>query len=166
RRGDLSRGRRRAREHELCHRRRRRVSGGPDSHEGLRAATRALWRQGRGAVRRVQSLVRRTVARQGARHHGGVDQRLRRAGAFCARAPPAMRTSPVKGATMICSEALQLILAAEGMNQPGAWPGGSSGITLGIGYDLGYVTVDQFESDWGACLNKNARERLRAVVGL
>ena len=67
---------------------------------------------------------------------------------------------------MICSEALQLILAAEGMNQPGAWPGGSSGITLGIGYDLGYVTVDEFESDWGACLNKNTRERLRAVVGL
>jgi GH24 family phage-related lysozyme (muramidase) len=63
-------------------------------------------------------------------------------------------------------KALQLILDHEGMNQPENWPGGQSGITIGIGYDLGYVTVDQFESDWGYVLSKATRARLTAVVGL
>jgi GH24 family phage-related lysozyme (muramidase) len=66
----------------------------------------------------------------------------------------------------VIGKALKLILDAEGMNQPGAWPGGASGITIGIGYDLGYVTVDQFESDWGEFLTAAVRERLKAVVGL
>jgi GH24 family phage-related lysozyme (muramidase) len=46
------------------------------------------------------------------------------------------------------------------------WPGGASGITIGIGYDLGYVTVDQFESDWGEFLSTQDIKRLRSVVGL
>src|SRR5689334_11353264 len=28
------------------------------------------------------------------------------------------------------------------------WPGGASGITVGIGYDLGYKTVQQIFDDW------------------
>jgi GH24 family phage-related lysozyme (muramidase) len=63
-------------------------------------------------------------------------------------------------------KALALILAAEGLDQPGKWPGGDSGVTIGIGYDLGYVTVDQFESDWGAVLSVNGRERLKEAIGL
>jgi GH24 family phage-related lysozyme (muramidase) len=66
----------------------------------------------------------------------------------------------------ISEKALKLILDHEGMNQPGNWPGGQSGITIGIGYDLGYVTRDQFESDWGDVLTKVTRGRLAAVVGL
>ena len=64
------------------------------------------------------------------------------------------------------NKALKLILEYEGLNQPGKWPGGQSGITIGIGYDLGYLTVDQFESDWGEYLPPKTRERLKAVVGL
>ncbi len=63
-------------------------------------------------------------------------------------------------------KALRLILDAEGLDQPGKWPGASSGVTIGIGYDLGYVTVDQFEFDWGPYLSVSARERLKAAIGL
>jgi GH24 family phage-related lysozyme (muramidase) len=63
-------------------------------------------------------------------------------------------------------KALTLILATEGLNQPGNWPGGSSGVTIGIGYDLGYVTMDQFESDWGGSLSPNDLEQLKTAVGL
>jgi GH24 family phage-related lysozyme (muramidase) len=62
-------------------------------------------------------------------------------------------------------KAISLITDFEGMNQPGRWPGHLSGITLGYGYDLGYVTVDQFESDWEGCFTDQAFERLREAVG-
>ncbi len=63
-------------------------------------------------------------------------------------------------------KALRLILDAEGMDQPGKWPGADSGVTIGIGYDLGYATIDQFESDWGEHLSSAHRERLKACIGL
>jgi len=63
-------------------------------------------------------------------------------------------------------KALKLILDFEGLNQPGKWPGGASGVTIGIGYDLGYVTVDQYESDWGERLGPEVRGRLKDAVGL
>lgn len=44
------------------------------------------------------------------------------------------------------------------------WPGASSGVTIGIGYDLGYVTAAAFAADW-LCLPSATRERLVAVVG-
>jgi GH24 family phage-related lysozyme (muramidase) len=54
----------------------------------------------------------------------------------------------------------------EGLSSRPGWPGGQSGVTIGFGYDLGYATVDQFESDWGERIGPDAGERLRAVVGL
>lgn len=66
---------------------------------------------------------------------------------------------------VINDKAKKLILAFEGKDQPGRWPGGSSGITIGVGYDLGYVTVDQFESDWESYLSADAMSRLKAVIG-
>jgi len=59
----------------------------------------------------------------------------------------------------------RLILDFEGLNQPSEWPGGDSGVTIGIGYDLGYVTVDQFEFDWGPCFTADQLNRLREAVG-
>ncbi len=61
---------------------------------------------------------------------------------------------------------IRFILDHEGLNQPGIWPGGFSGVTIGIGYDLGYVTLDQFESDWGSYLSRMILDRLRSTVGL
>jgi GH24 family phage-related lysozyme (muramidase) len=55
-------------------------------------------------------------------------------------------------------------LDAEGLDQPSEWPGGDSGITLGVGYDLGYE--DSFEKDWNPYLTTAQIDRLKTVVGV
>ena len=67
---------------------------------------------------------------------------------------------------VITDKALTLILGAEGLDQPGKWPGESSGITLGIGYDLGFVTPEQFEEDWREYLTSQEIKRLKTAIGL
>lgn len=42
------------------------------------------------------------------------------------------------------------------------WPGGESGVTLGIGYDAGYNTYDQIQKDWGDEMSNT----LRPIIGL
>src|ERR1041384_651346 len=69
-------------------------------------------------------------------------------------------------ALQIPDEALALIRNAEGLDQPGKWPGGSSGITIGVGYDLGFVTEEQFEEDWSPFLSSDEIDRLKDVIGL
>jgi len=59
-----------------------------------------------------------------------------------------------------------LILETEGFSSKPDWPGGQSGVTIGFGYDIGYVTVDQFESDWGELVKPPVCRRLRAVIGV
>lgn len=46
------------------------------------------------------------------------------------------------------------------------WPAGESGVTIGIGYDLGYVTSDWLNEDWEGRLGANELEALRKVCGL
>lgn len=43
------------------------------------------------------------------------------------------------------------------------WPGGASGVTIGIGYDLGQHTVQQFIDDWSGYTAVNACPELQAV---
>lgn len=45
------------------------------------------------------------------------------------------------------------------------WPGGASGVTIGIGYDMGYYSKAVIDSDWQA-INKTPRTRLLSVAGL
>jgi hypothetical protein len=47
-----------------------------------------------------------------------------------------------------------------------AWPGGESGVTIGIGYDLGYATREQVETDWGPHLERPDREALQGAIGV
>jgi hypothetical protein len=48
-----------------------------------------------------------------------------------------------------------------------SWPGGGSGVTIGIGYDLGQHTRDQFMADWrGREVTSEPFAALRAVCGL
>lgn len=45
------------------------------------------------------------------------------------------------------------------------WPGFESGITIGIGYDLGYATDTAFKNHWAA-LNEEDFERLQKSIGI
>jgi hypothetical protein len=50
--------------------------------------------------------------------------------------------------------------------QKPTWPGGQSGVTIGLGYDLGYNTEKQFMADWSPVLNLNFVNALRPVLGI
>jgi len=63
-------------------------------------------------------------------------------------------------------KALDLIVESEGLYQPGQWAGESSGITIGIAYDLGFVTRESFESDWKAHLSSEQLARLVTAIGV
>lgn len=46
------------------------------------------------------------------------------------------------------------------------YPGGASGVTIGIGYDLGYNTKEQFAKDWKSLLPDKIFSRLEACLGV
>jgi len=46
------------------------------------------------------------------------------------------------------------------------WPGGSSGVTIGIGYDLGYNTAAQIQRDWGNKIADADIVKLKKASGL
>jgi hypothetical protein len=46
------------------------------------------------------------------------------------------------------------------------WPQGASGVTIGVGYDLGYTSVGDFQSQWAARLDPGIASRLAPVLGL
>lgn len=62
-------------------------------------------------------------------------------------------------------KAFKLIVDHEGLNQPGAWPGANSGITIGYGYDLGYRTMLEFMRDWQDKLPSNVLQQLARAIG-
>ncbi len=65
---------------------------------------------------------------------------------FVSSAPPAVDSLPhTHGIGGIPREALEFIIDEEGMDQPGKFPGGDSGVTLGHGYDLGAATESKTE---------------------
>lgn len=47
-----------------------------------------------------------------------------------------------------------------------SWPGGASGVTIGVGFDLGYYTRAEVEQIWGKHVSESNLIRLKAVAGL
>lgn len=45
------------------------------------------------------------------------------------------------------------------------WPEGDSGVTIGIGYDLGYTPAARFQADWHSRLEGDDFDRLARVLG-
>lgn len=46
------------------------------------------------------------------------------------------------------------------------WPGGASGITIGVGYDLGQNTLADLKATWGALLGDAVIQQLSAAIGI
>jgi GH24 family phage-related lysozyme (muramidase) len=46
-----------------------------------------------------------------------------------------------------------------------SYPGGASGVTIGIGYDLGYVNIQQFTKDWKQHLSQSDFTALALTIG-
>jgi GH24 family phage-related lysozyme (muramidase) len=45
------------------------------------------------------------------------------------------------------------------------YPGGQSGVTIGIGSDIGYTDVKTFNENWGSQLTSSTAEMLREAIG-
>src|SRR5262249_29152182 len=46
------------------------------------------------------------------------------------------------------------------------WPGGFSGVTVGIGYDCGYATAGEIRGDWSPFLPSGMVDQLCGVAGI
>jgi GH24 family phage-related lysozyme (muramidase) len=66
----------------------------------------------------------------------------------------------------LSEKAKNLIFQFEGIDQPSDWPGGDSGITIGLGYDLGYESAGDFQNDWQPLLSAGDFTTLTQVIGL
>jgi len=66
----------------------------------------------------------------------------------------------------VTQKATSLIAEAEGFDTPGSWPGGQSGVTIGVGYDLGYYTERKFRNDWSDILSPDVINRLAKAIGV
>lgn len=90
-------------------------------------------------------------------------------------APPSINTeSKPLGDSILSEKAFKLIIKHEvgggetyynrSLKNP-CYPGGESGVTIGIGYDIGYATLEQFQSDWSSLLPTDSFNRLSKHIG-
>jgi hypothetical protein len=75
------------------------------------------------------------------------------------------KAAPPAATPLVSQATFDLIVEFEGLDQPSLWPGVVSGISLGVGYDLAYVTAQQFENDWGPHLTPTQLARLKTAIG-
>jgi len=75
---------------------------------------------------------------------------------------------------IISQHAFELIVAEETggeayynqTEQSTTWPGGASGVTIGIGYDCGYEAAETIMADWNGRLPEAAVSELCTVAGI
>lgn len=65
----------------------------------------------------------------------------------------------------LSEQGLAFLHQEEGWAGKPYWPGSVSGVTIDPGYDLGYVSLETFCSDWEKHLSKLHCDRLSKVVG-
>jgi hypothetical protein len=79
-----------------------------------------------------------------------------------------------KSSTKIAQRASDLIVACEVSSEAAykrdyyrpTWPKGASGVTIGIGYDVGYVTPAELAADWQGILSETELSQLSKACGI
>lgn len=87
---------------------------------------------------------------------------------------PKLPAIPPGASLVVSKKGVEVIINAEVSSpatydakyQKPVWPKGESGVTIGIGYDLGQCTKAEFTKDWGNVLSQKDMNTLMAVVGL
>ena len=67
---------------------------------------------------------------------------------------------------LIVMEEVSSQAAYEARYEHPTWPGGASGVTIGIGYDLGYATAGTIAADWSDKLPAAMVAALESVSGI
>lgn len=93
------------------------------------------------------------------------DAHSRTKAALPRRTPSKRRISDRAKQMLIVFEVSSRLLYDRKYRHP-IWPGGSSGITIGIGYDIGYVDENWLEEDWAAHVPLKVRDTLKKACGL
>ncbi len=109
---------------------------------------------------RTKSLVRNFISWRFVHAIGGGD--------FVGNASPQPTSTilpNVAGIGAIPREVLEFIIDEEGMDQPWKFPGGSSGVSLGHGFDLGAESRAELLEDWGPWLSGSELDRLSRAIG-
>jgi GH24 family phage-related lysozyme (muramidase) len=81
---------------------------------------------------------------------------------------------PVGACMLVSKKSLDMLIAFEVSSKTAynnqykhpIWPGGESGITIGIGYDIGYTTVSQFKKDWEGKISTDSLNLLSQACGV
>src|SRR5215831_4428402 len=84
------------------------------------------------------------------------------------------RPRPAPSATPISERATKLIVAFEVSDEKSyvrayqrpTWPQGASGVTIGIGYDIGYARRDWLHEDWQTMIADAQIQSLEAACGV
>jgi hypothetical protein len=79
--------------------------------------------------------------------------------------PSPRQISKRASALIISSEVSGVSQYKQRFHKP-TWPGGSSGVTIGIGYDLGFVNLKEFGADWTDYLDGEEFRALSGCCGL
>jgi GH24 family phage-related lysozyme (muramidase) len=89
-------------------------------------------------------------------------------------APRRLLGRPPLSSTPIAARAVDLIIAFEVTSQSAytrlyqrpTWPKGASGVTIGVGYDIGYATKSWLREDWSNEITDALIQRFEAACGV
>ena len=86
---------------------------------------------------------------------------------------PKLPAIPVGASMVVSAHSLDMLVALEVSSkevytqkyQSPVWPGGDSGVTIGIGYDCGYASKQRFINDWQEYLSQDSLTALSNTCG-
>ena len=110
----------------------------------------------------TESAVREVQAMAGLPATGRTDARL---WAWLEAQPEPDPRFSTEGIVFVCREEVGSRSYYDSHASKPHWPGGASGVTIGMGYDLRFQDAERFAADWGAILSEQTQAELRPWLG-